>query len=400
MTLLAISTRFILFISSAGVVQGIGLASLLYFHPQSDKSVTKFLSLHIITISILMFAGLSEYLFSWQTLILHLSFQFLIGPFLYLYVRSFKERITWRKAWPHLVLFLVILISAIQTYISWIKRYPSIGKMPREALLDPYTYIRVAMRNVQTIIYYFLARKELRSYQRSIQHLYSETSRINLNWVKWLLNGFLLIIIMLIIVAVLIFIYPDQFNLMVLIVAAILTPYIYLVTFKGIGQPTIWQGVPGGDRGKIEKEMDQAERIRSARTNKIDPDAGVKGLPQAKSSEIASQIILLMEKEKLFEKPELTLQMLADKLGIPSYQTSQAINDGLKRNFFELVNGYRVEEAKRLLVDPKNDNYTILSVGFEAGFNSKTTFHTVFKKFTGVTPTEFKQQNKGIPAEV
>src|SRR5262245_16008465 len=82
MTLLAISTRFILFISSAGVVQGIGLASLLYFHPQSDKSVTKFLSLHIITISILMFAGLSEYLFSWQTLILHLSFQFLIGPFL------------------------------------------------------------------------------------------------------------------------------------------------------------------------------------------------------------------------------------------------------------------------------------------------------------------------------
>ena len=58
------------------------------------------------------------------------------------------------------------------------------------------------------------------------------------------------------------------------------------------------------------------------------------------------------------------------------------------------MNGYRVEEAKRLLVDPRNQNYTILSVGFEAGFNSKTTFNTVFKKFTGFTPTEFREKKK------
>lgn len=72
----------------------------------------------------------------------------------------------------------------------------------------------------------------------------------------------------------------------------------------------------------------------------------------------------------------------------------------MKRNFYDLVNSYRVEEAKRLLLDPKNSNYTILSVGFEAGFNSKTTFNTVFKKFTGLSPTEFKERKKiaTIPA--
>ena len=56
------------------------------------------------------------------------------------------------------------------------------------------------------------------------------------------------------------------------------------------------------------------------------------------------------------------------------------------------MNGYRIEEAKKLLLDPKNKNFTILSVGFEAGFNSKTTFNTVFKKFTGLTPTEFRDR--------
>lgn len=101
-----------------------------------------------------------------------------------------------------------------------------------------------------------------------------------------------------------------------------------------------------------------------------------------------------MENEKLHEDPEFTLQQLSHKLQIPSYQVSQAINDGMKKNFYELVNGYRVEEAKRLLADDRNRNYTILSVGFEAGFNSKTTFNTVFKKFTGLTPTEYRERQK------
>jgi len=97
-----------------------------------------------------------------------------------------------------------------------------------------------------------------------------------------------------------------------------------------------------------------------------------------------------MDKDKLYQETELTLQDLADKIQYPSYLVSQAINEGLNKNFYDLINGYRVEEAKRLLLDPKNSNYTILSVGFEAGFNSKTTFNTVFKKFTGQTPTDYR----------
>ncbi|TAL47100.1 MAG: AraC family transcriptional regulator, partial [Chitinophagaceae bacterium] len=84
------------------------------------------------------------------------------------------------------------------------------------------------------------------------------------------------------------------------------------------------------------------------------------------------------------------------KLQVPAYQVSLALNEGIKKNFYDVINGYRVEEAKRLLLDSKSKNFTILSVGFEAGFNSKTTFNTVFKKFTGVTPTEFREKQKEL----
>ena len=118
-------------------------------------------------------------------------------------------------------------------------------------------------------------------------------------------------------------------------------------------------------------------------------------LNTSKAEDLVKGIVMLMEEDKLYQETELTLQQLAEKLQAPTYQVSAALNDGLKKNFYDVVNGYRVEEAKRLLLDAKNRNYTILSVGFEAGFNSKTTFNTVFKKFTGLTPTEYRdKQNK------
>jgi AraC-like DNA-binding protein len=66
------------------------------------------------------------------------------------------------------------------------------------------------------------------------------------------------------------------------------------------------------------------------------------------------------------------------------------MNEVLGVNFYDLVNKYRVEEAKQLLTDPRYDRYTILRVASDAGFNSKTTFNAVFRKFTGVTPSYYR----------
>jgi AraC-like DNA-binding protein len=184
--------------------------------------------------------------------------------------------------------------------------------------------------------------------------------------------------------------FPENFSTWVLSIGTAVTIYIYTATFKGITQPTIWQLQPGIDKLKVEADILQAEEIESRKP--VPKDARLDGLAQ--------KISLAMEKEKLYQEPELTLQNLAQKMQCPSYQVSQAINEGMNKSFYDLVNGYRVEEAKRLLLDSRNRNYTILSVGFEAGFNSKTTFNTVFKKFTGFTPTEFRnRQGTAVLAE-
>jgi YesN/AraC family two-component response regulator len=181
---------------------------------------------------------------------------------------------------------------------------------------------------------------------------------------------------------------------MILINTAIITPYIYFVTIKGIGQTTLWQILPDKNKKKIKGEINEVEKIGLLNDHTESDQTPVKRIQDDKLAETLTRIASVMENDKLFKEPELTLQLFADKLGIPTYLLSQAINEGLKKNFYDLVNGHRVEEAQRLLRDPNNSNYTILSVGFEAGFNSKTTFNTVFKKFTGLTPTEFRRKSK------
>lgn len=192
--------------------------------------------------------------------------------------------------------------------------------------------------------------------------------------------------------------FPQYFYHLFLLNIALVTPYIYATTYMGITQPTIWQKKTDENKQQLEKEMQEVEHFESEIVI-VEKSRGTKTTLQPnKIDDIVNNIVNVIEKQKLYTETELTLKQLADKLQLPSYQVSQAINDGMKKNFYDLINGYRVENAKRLLLDPKNENYTILSVGFEAGFNSKTTFNTVFKKFTGVTPTEFRNKNKEITA--
>ena len=99
-----------------------------------------------------------------------------------------------------------------------------------------------------------------------------------------------------------------------------------------------------------------------------------------------------MQKERPYLESELTLPKLADLLQVPPHHLSQVINESLGQNFFDFVNAHRVEEAQRLLRDPERSAYTVLAIAEEAGFNSKTAFNTAFKKVTGKTPTEFRQQ--------
>ena len=111
MMLLSISENFLLFLSGIGTVQGILLALLLYFHPRSDKSVTIFLALYITSLSISATIPLIERLVTWQKSFFVEPFPLLAGPLLYLYIRSFKVRLGWKKVVPHLISFFAFFFG-------------------------------------------------------------------------------------------------------------------------------------------------------------------------------------------------------------------------------------------------------------------------------------------------
>ncbi|HTF80912.1 MAG TPA: AraC family transcriptional regulator, partial [Cytophagales bacterium] len=105
-------------------------------------------------------------------------------------------------------------------------------------------------------------------------------------------------------------------------------------------------------------------------------------------------------KDKLYKTEGLSIKELAEKSGFQSYLVSQAINSVLNKTFFELVNEYRIEESKRLLTNPAYNHLSLVGIGFEAGFNSKTTFNSLFKKHTGFTPSEYKKNHSANTSQI
>jgi AraC-like DNA-binding protein len=102
----------------------------------------------------------------------------------------------------------------------------------------------------------------------------------------------------------------------------------------------------------------------------------------------------LVENEKIYLDENISLQSLAGKLNIPSYQLSQLLNEKMNQSFPDFINSYRIEEAKEILTGPVGDEKKNVTVAFDVGFNSVAAFYRAFKKFTGMTPQQYKKENQ------
>jgi len=106
------------------------------------------------------------------------------------------------------------------------------------------------------------------------------------------------------------------------------------------------------------------------------------------------QLIQYMENEKPYLNPELSLSELANSLNISRNQLSGIINQLHKKNFYELINQYRINEVKRLMEDPANKHFKLISLAYDAGFNSKASFNRIFKQMTDMTPSQFMESQQ------
>ncbi len=153
--------------------------------------------------------------------------------------------------------------------------------------------------------------------------------------------------------------------------------FYYYPFFIGLAGLTYWIGMEGFRR------KDQAGPTYQTAISREE---------RAQLQKIADQLQSLMQEQKLFKQSDLSLRGLAEQLQVKPYLLTKCLKEILQTKYSDYINDLRLEEVQRLLRQPDSENYTLLSLALDAGFNSKSSFHRVVKKRLGISPSELKAQ--------
>jgi len=299
----------------------------------------------------------------------------LFGPLLYLFTQSILYRdfrLSFSKGWHFLPFVLLFVI----TEIYWQMKGPAQRRVILEHIMmrkvPGYQYWDSALIFVQFFLYMFASFRLIGRFKRAAGDAFSDYRRID---IRWLSNSLLFFTAAMALAAVNSFIGLTSLAAywlpVFLVVIGLVWVYINVLLLKALRDSELF--------GVLEDE----------------PQVAATSGPVMEWRGVLDQLRGHMETRRPWLDPDLTLEQLALQLKFRPKLLSQAINDGLGQNFFEFINTYRVKEAKRLLTNPVDRKITVLEVLYQVGFNSKSSFNTVFKKQTGLTPSEFKKKMAG-----
>jgi AraC-like DNA-binding protein len=358
-----------------GAAQGFFLA-LLLFERKRNQTASRMLALLVSFYSVYI-GDVALLVMNYHQAFPHLigvtvGLPFLFGPQHYLYAQLMISpgRRLEKRDWLHFLPFVIFkaytlpfLLSGAAEKLQFIQNMAEAGE---PLALIGFEWAMILQGNLYLILSLFLLRK----HSKTIKNSFSSIDKINLSWLRnitigtagiWLL---VLILNILPVVGLTLTENTDQF------IAPATAVFIYVMGYLSLRQ----QEVP-------------SEEVDPTRAPKYQKS----GLSQEQSENYLHRLRQFMETKKLYTKNDLTLNELAERLAIPAHHLSQIINDRLQQNFYDLVNNYRVEEAKKRLLDPAYRHLTILAIAYEVGFSSKSVFNAAFKKHANMTPSRFKK---------
>nr|WP_299338741.1 helix-turn-helix domain-containing protein [Allomuricauda sp.] len=234
---------------------------------------------------------------------------------------------------------------------------------------------------ISLLVYVILVLRILFAHKKNVDDIFSNTEEKHLTWLFLVALGVLCLwtiaVVSLFLDRVMYLKIPQYGGLLTNIASSI---FLFVIGYFGVKQPSLFvEYSKKVSTYRLEKENTKSKYEKS-------------GLTEKQAIAIHRKTVELMNHEKSYLNPELTLYSLAAQLQVLPNHLSQAINSIEKKNFFDFINYYRIHEVKKCLESNEKGQLTLLGIAFECGFNSKTSFNRTFKKTEGMTPSEFRKK--------
>jgi AraC-like DNA-binding protein len=238
----------------------------------------------------------------------------------------------------------------------------------RHWMAVPHHTVAGYMVKFQILLYIIACYRLLMLHNRVIPELVSSLENRRLHWLRNLLVASAVIF--------LVWVLTNELSLSDELMGAVFLGFSYWVAYHALSQEYLFEKV---STRQVLPILEEAPDVRYRNSTLTAEDM------QRRMAQLTQH----MAQAKPYLESDLTLTALAKSLDLNPYHLSQVLNEGFGENFYKFINRYRVEESKRLLLNPAFSHYTLLAIASEAGFSSKTTFNKTFKEHTGLTPSEF-----------
>lgn len=367
--------------------------SLILGLRKNNTRANKILALIIVLPAGAFFTNLLVYLDQIGTMFIlvyfNVAISLLFGPSLLYYFNLMLGRkvVFQNKQVLHLVPSLVVGIIGLSLI--------SLNTQERDALLDRIRAGTDDMSNILSLVllihilsYLFMSWKMQQQHFKDVTSFYTDLEHTKYRWVKLFISSLIGINVLFILCYLLPALFAPHLMMYTdLMVTPFLTFLIYLfIMITGFNNQAVFSDTEytAYANGLVPfnayvKETEEGKKYGNA------------ALKEEVLTDIEERLQKILKEQKPYLDKELSINKLSESIGISSHQLSQFINRTYEKNFYDFVNFYRVEETKSLLIDPSNGHFKIEAIGEAAGFNSRATFFSVFKKVTGMTPSAFRK---------
>ena len=309
------------------------------------------------------------------------------APIFFLYVYSLTQKQNLSKKW-YLIGFIPFIVYSLNFlyHYFWLFERSAVSIHHGLLYLDghvsvPWAFFSFIFLLIEPVFIVF-SHILLKRYKKRVRDSFSSVDKINLNWLRVIFNIWFISAVVLVPISTLTVggVMGLSVDFMHLLIEVLHVAFLFILGFYGFKQTNIFSNL----------ELATSENIKEA------VSYGRSGLGKEQAAYYHQQLLTLMNEKKPYLNGELSAGELAQQLTISVNHLSQILNTIQYQNFFDFINGYRIREVIEKMKDPKNRHLTLLAIALDSGFNSKTSFNTVFRKVTNQTPSQYA---KSLSAE-